>query len=267
MSDQRRLRATFNEDATLYDQARPGYPAVVFDDIMAFAGLSANARILEIGCGTGQATAPMAERGFRIDCVELGENMAAVARRNLAAFPQVQVHVGAFEEWQGAPGAYDLIMSATAFHWVDPAVRYRKAAAMLRPGGTLALFWNKHVHSDKDEGIFERVQIFYKQLGPEWSSPDFRLPHPEELPTAEKHAIEASGVFGPVTVRRHVWEQRYDAEHYIRMLNTYSNYRVLPAEQQQWLYRSIQRMIDADCGGQITMGYTTMLYLARKPSS
>ena len=264
MSDQSRRRTTFNEDATLYDQVRPGYPAAVFDDIVAFADLPPTGRILEIGCGTGQATVPFAERGFRIDCVELGENMAAVARRNLSAFPQVQVFVRAFEEWHGEQAAYDLVTSATAFHWIDPAVRYRKAAAMLRLNGTLALFWHEHVHTNHDRGFFVQVQAFYERLGPEWADPDFRLPHPDELATPEKHAIESSGLFGPVTVRRYVWEQQYDAESYIRVLNTYSDHRAMPVEQREWLFGSIRQFINEEFGGQIIKGYTTMLYLARK---
>src|SRR6187549_3838365 len=82
-----RLRVTFDEDAERYDRARPGYPTAVFDDLLALAGLGPGARVLEIGCGTGQATVPLAERGCEVVAVELGAQMAAVARSNLARFP------------------------------------------------------------------------------------------------------------------------------------------------------------------------------------
>src|SRR5690349_15130736 len=98
-----RLRVTFDEDAERYDRARPGYPAAVFDDLLAVAGLGPGARVLEIGCGTGQATVPLAERGCRIVAVELGAELAAVARRNLARFPDVEVITGAFEPWPLPP--------------------------------------------------------------------------------------------------------------------------------------------------------------------
>ena len=72
---------------SLYDEVRPGYPEELFDDVVSLSGIPAGGRILEIGCGTGQATVPFARRGYRILCVELGENLAAVARRNLEAIP------------------------------------------------------------------------------------------------------------------------------------------------------------------------------------
>src|SRR5919109_1585311 len=95
-SDRGRLRETFNEDAELYDRARPGYPAALFDDLAALAAVGPGCRVLEIGCGTGQATLPLAERGCAITCVELGASLAGVARRKLARFPSVRVEVAAF---------------------------------------------------------------------------------------------------------------------------------------------------------------------------
>src|SRR3712207_5907464 len=86
--DQNWLRATFDGAALLYDRVRPGYPEELFDDVVARTGLPRGGRVLEIGCGTGQATVPLARRGYCVLCVELGENLAAVARRNLASYPR-----------------------------------------------------------------------------------------------------------------------------------------------------------------------------------
>jgi protein-L-isoaspartate O-methyltransferase len=88
--DRRGLRATFTEDAELYDRVRPGYPLALFDDLAELANVGPHCRVLEIGCGTGQATVPLARRGWRVVAVELGPQMASVARRKLAAFPTVQ---------------------------------------------------------------------------------------------------------------------------------------------------------------------------------
>ena len=94
-----RLRATFNEAAELYDRARPGYPSRMFDELADLVGLAPGCRVLEIGCGTGQATMPLAERGCQVVAVEVGAEMAGVARRNLAPFPSVEVVTAAFEDW------------------------------------------------------------------------------------------------------------------------------------------------------------------------
>lgn len=179
-----RLRLRFNEDAALYDQARPGYPAAMLDDVVALADMPAGGRILEIGPGTGQVTLPWAQRGYRIVAVELGADMAMVARQKLADFPLVQIHVGAFEDWPVEPGAFDLVFSATAFHWIDPAVRYRKAALALKQGGALALCWNKHVQLPASRGFFEACQPFYNRAFPEHDFQGLLLP--EDLPSAEK---------------------------------------------------------------------------------
>ena len=186
MAEERaKLRAIFDEAALLYDEVRPGYPEELFDDIVALSGIPSGGRILEIGCGTGQATVPFARRGYRILCVELGKNLAAVARRNLETYPRAEVHVGPFEEWQPQKAPFDLAVSATAFHWLDPEVAYPRAADALRKGGSLALFWNVHVDTDADSGFFEEAQRIYEreaseivgpELGPVRGKGDKKLP-------------------------------------------------------------------------------------------
>jgi 16S rRNA A1518/A1519 N6-dimethyltransferase RsmA/KsgA/DIM1 with predicted DNA glycosylase/AP lyase activity len=93
------LRDTFEEAPELYDRARPGYPGELFDDLERLAGLRAGSRILELGCGTGQATVSLARRGYEVVAVELGARLADVARRKLATFPTVTVVNSAFEAW------------------------------------------------------------------------------------------------------------------------------------------------------------------------
>ena len=80
VEEAKRLRVTFDGDAERYDRARPGYPAATFDDLLALTGLGPGARVLEIGCGTGQATVPLAERGCQIVAVELGAGALAGRR-------------------------------------------------------------------------------------------------------------------------------------------------------------------------------------------
>jgi cyclopropane fatty-acyl-phospholipid synthase-like methyltransferase len=131
------LRQTFDDGSAEYDRARPVAPDHVFDDLVSLAEVGAGGRLLEIGCGTGQNTTPLAERGFEIVAVELGESLAELARRNLAAFPNVTVVTSSFEEWDPGDERFDAVVSFNAFHWVDPEVAYSKSAAVLRDGGAL----------------------------------------------------------------------------------------------------------------------------------
>ena len=109
-------RNTFDKIAQLYDKARPSYPDALFDDILAYSNLPDTSRILEVGCGTGQATLPLARRGYTIDCIELGPQLAALASDKLKDFPQVNVTCANFETISLPSSSYDLLLSATAFH-------------------------------------------------------------------------------------------------------------------------------------------------------
>ena len=119
--DREGRRGTFDRVALLYDRVRPGYPERLLDDMTALSGTRPGARVLEIGGGTRQASVPLAQRGYRVCGVERGANLAAVARRNRAPDPGSEVHVGAFEDWVVQRQAFDLAVSAQAFHWLDPA--------------------------------------------------------------------------------------------------------------------------------------------------
>jgi ubiquinone/menaquinone biosynthesis C-methylase UbiE len=129
-------RLLFDAVADAYDRFRPGYPSSLVDEACSIASLRAGSRVLEIGCGTGQLTAALVERGLRVDAVDPGPHMVEIARRRA---PGARFEVGSFEDVELPADAFEAVFSATAFHWVDPDVGWAKAARVLRPGGTLAL--------------------------------------------------------------------------------------------------------------------------------
>lgn len=260
--DNDRLRRTFDQVAELYDQARPGYPEELFDDVVVLSGIPRGGRILEIGCGTGQATVPFARCGYRIRCIELGAQMAAVARRNLAAYRTAEVEVGAFETWPVDHAAFDLVIAATAFHWIDPVAGFRKAAEALKPRGALALFSSQHVRVPEDLGFFDRVQTVYERETPEIVA-RAGLPDPDDVPDGAQ-SLEATGLFQVVGTRRYLWSAVYDPASYIRLLETYSDHRSLAPAARERLYRGITEMFNTQPGGHVTKGYLTTLAVARR---
>jgi ubiquinone/menaquinone biosynthesis C-methylase UbiE len=131
------LRRLFDGVAPLYDATRPGYPAEIVDAVCASAGIGRGADVLEIGCGTGQLTRQLAGRAFNLTAIDIGAAMIRAARRNVVD-PMAGFQVCSFEDFAGTE-YFDLIVSATAFHWVDPGIGLAKAARLLRPGGWLAL--------------------------------------------------------------------------------------------------------------------------------
>ena len=130
-------RSLFDGVAGLYDAARQGYPAAIVDAICARAGIGRGAAVLEIGCGTAQLTRQLAGRALNLTAIDIGAAMIEGASHNVAD-PMALFRVCSFEEFFGS-GQFDLIVSACAFHWVDPSIGLAKAARLLRPEGWLAL--------------------------------------------------------------------------------------------------------------------------------
>jgi SAM-dependent methyltransferase len=258
--DYLRLRTTFDEDAERYDRARPRYPAQMFDDLAA-AAVPPGARVLEIGCGTGQATIALAERGYRIVAVELGPDMAAVARRNLARFTAVEVITAAFEDWPLPDEPFDVVFSATAFHWIDPAIRVPKSADALRPGGVLATVTTQHIAGGSEE-FWVAAQDCYERFDPA-TPPGLRQQPASEIPEDDQE-LSSSGRFGPAKFHRYEWDASYTAAEYLDLLLTYSGHRALPAPQRNGLLNCITRLINENNGGRIVKRYLTELRLAQR---
>ena len=263
VTDRNRLRATFDSAAQLYQEARPQYPEGLFDELVRLAELSSGDRLLEIGCATGKATAPLARRGFRITCVELGGQLAAAGRRNLAEFPDVEVVEAAFETWRPSPGtAFDLVFAATAWHWIDPAVKYRRAWELLRPGGHLALWGAMHVFPAGGDPFFRDLQEVYDEIGEGLRAGETRL-EPGELPD-DKAEIEGSGLFEDVAIRHFDWQLRYTADEYIRLLDTFSNHIAMETAKRDRLYGEIRRRLAQRRDGQLRRHWGAVLQVARR---
>ena len=232
----------------------------MFDDLAELAGLRVGAHVLEIGCGTGQATLPLAERNYQVTAIELGPNLAAVASRKLAGFPKVAITVTAFETWPLPPEPFDAVVSATAFHWLDPTVRVTKAAEALKLGGVLATIATHHVDGG-DVQFFVDVQDCYRRWFPE--SVGIRLPSANDL-AMESDELERSGLFERAIFRRYEWEQAYSADAYVDLLSTYSEHRALEETSRHQLLGCIGRLIAQRYGGRIRKRYLNELRLARR---
>ena len=261
--DRLRLRRTFDAAADRYDRARPDYPDQLFDDLAQLAGLEAGDHLLEVGCGTGKATAPLARRGFRVTCLELGAALAAVSRRNLAGFPEVTVINASYDEWQPPAGEdFDLVFAATAWHWLDPDTRYSKAWQLLRPGGHPAFWGAVHVFPDDGDPFFREIQPVYDDIG-EGRAADATWPRPGDVPD-DRADIDSTGLFDDVQVRQYDWEVRYDAESYIELLDTFSGHLDMAPWKRARLYAAIRERLAERPGNDLRRHSGSVLHVARR---
>jgi SAM-dependent methyltransferase len=269
-SERQRLRLTFDTVAGGYQEARPEYPDALFDTLIALTGIDPEVDALcEVGSASGKATLPLARRGFAITCVELGSALAAEARRNLAGFDRVTVVHADFEKWEpdGASrdrsgAGFGLVFAATAWHWIDPAVKYAKAAALLRPGGHLAFWEAVHVTTAGGDPFFAELQDVYDEIG-EGRTPEHVFQTAETLASFEAE-IEASGLFGDIVIRRFDWEIRYTAAEYIRLLGTFSSHIAMEPWQRERLYGEIRRRLALRPDGLVRRHWGGVLHVARK---
>src|SRR4051794_4490354 len=130
-------RFTFDDVAALYDATRPDYPRALFDDIGAFARLAPGDAVLEVGCGSGQATRDFVERGYRTVALDPGAGLIEIARRKFTGASNVEFITSTFEDWPAEHAVFRLVASAQAWHWIAPEARFARAADVLTPGGTL----------------------------------------------------------------------------------------------------------------------------------
>lgn len=254
----RHLRGGFNLAAEDYQRTRPVCPPQMFDDLIRYARLSAGSRVIEIGCGTGQATVPLAERGLAITAVEPGSDLAAIARRRLARFPTAQVVTSSFEDWlpQEHEAAFDAVVAVNSLHWIDPQIRYSRPYQLLRSGGAMAVAGCQWARPATAERFWTDVQADYRAVDYEGDPP----PPPEKI-GLWRFPYEAQSFFHEVATLRYPFEIRYSAEDYLANLATQSSTRALgEARCAEFLARVRRRL--ASCGWpQLTatfVGYLTV---------
>lgn len=262
MNPRESLRQTFDSAASQYQTARPDYPPELFDDLLAMARLTPPAALLEIGCGPGKATIPLARHGFAITALELGPHLAAAAEANLRDHDNVEVINASFEDWRPPEGArFDLVYAATAWSWVDPDVKYVKTAKLLRPRGHLAVWDAVHAFPPDFDPFFADVQRVYDEIGE--SHPGEWPPPPPEAVADESPGMEGSGLFDVVAVRRYLWAVDYDADSYLALLDTFSGHIAMEPAKRDYLYSEIRRLIAARPTNVIRRHWLAVLTIGR----
>jgi SAM-dependent methyltransferase len=262
---------SFDTVAQSYDEVRPRYPEALFDDLLNIAHPRQGGRILEVGAGSGIATRPFAARGFDVVALEPGAELASLARRNLAAYPNAVVHRVSFEKARLATASFEMIVSATAWHWVDPLRGASIAARVLPSGGTLALWW-MGFSTLTDPFVAQSREIIRSWVsspaaavnGALWMYTGTPRGPAGSVSSCLAGDVAAHPDFVKIDQRRYVTRLSYDADTYVQLLGTYADFVLLPEPIRSGLYDDIRRLINDQFSGRVTRTFVTTLYVWRR---
>ncbi len=246
------MAESFGADPERYDRVRPAYPSQMVDAILAEAPGS---DVLDVGCGTGIASRPFRDAQCDVTGVEPDPRMADFARGQGFA-----VDVAQFEAWDRAGRTFDVLISGTTWHWIDPPVGALRAAEALRPRGVFAAFWNVHhppqplaESFDAAYGRISRGSPFARHGG-DWH---------QRILNRTSRGLTDSGAFDTPQVRRYPWQQTYTREQWLEVVPTFGGHELLDTEQAAQLLDDVGGAVDA-IGGSFTMSYETLLITATR---
>src|SRR6266536_1321616 len=223
------LRQVFNEVPELYDRVRPTYPDGLFADLVAITGMDRRSPVLEVGCGTGQATRSLAALGCSVTAIEPGAGMAALARQRLAAFGDVEGENSTFEGWNDRGRRFDV----------------------RRPG-------EPEVYAETTD-LHER----FSPGNPGWGHPpledDVRM-------TDEGWGLvkDPGSLFGPAIVRWYPAVQWFDGDGFADLLRSTSLYRRLDNDVREPLLDAIAERIRTRMGDRASRRYLSVLRVGQR---
>jgi SAM-dependent methyltransferase len=241
-----RARAeAFGAVAGAYDAHRPTYPDALIRTLVTRPDLT----VLDVGAGTGIASRQLRDAGANVVAVEPDSQMAAIARAG-----ELTVQETTFEQWDPAGHRFDLVTFAQSFHWVEPVSAIQKAWEVLRPGGALALMWNRFTELDPPRDRIAEVDKKYLVD----SVPGRPSEHRE-------HTVDASLQATGFEVERHTFreERHYSREAWLDLLFTYSRYLVLDETGRSRVRTELATLVGPDG---VRLENDALLVLARKPA-
>lgn len=264
--NRRDLGRVFNEAPALYDRVRPGYPDELFADLVAITRMGERSSVLEVGCGTGQATRCLAGLGCSVTAVEPGAGMAVLARQRLATFGNVNVEESTFEEWEDRGRRFDVLVAASAWHWVDPSIGWRRAHDVLCSGGWMALLGNVVVRRPDEPEVYAETADLHERFSP--GNPDWGHPPLEgDVRTTVQGwgLVEDPGsLFGPTVVRWYPTVQWFDGDGFADLLRSTSLYRRLGRHVREPLLDAVAERIRTRMGDRAARRYLSVLRVGRR---
>lgn len=222
------LEWTFDTEAAAYEKLRPGYCEELYRIIFDYISIGASSNVVEVGIGAGQATLPFLKKGCKLTAIEYGAQLSQLCREKFKAYPEFDVITNKFENVKFESHAYDLVYSASAFHWVPEEAGYRQVHCMLKDGGAFARFANHPFRCKDNIALSEAIDEVYAQYY-------YKYYHKTPQKPAE----------------------------YSALLGTYSDHIAMEENVREVFFSKIKDVIN-HYGGSITIYDTMDLQLAKK---
>ncbi len=256
---------TFNTVADTYGKIRPGYPDELYRALFAYAPLNDSRSAVEIGIGGGQATPPVLKTGCALTAVEYGDQLAQLCRERFGCFPRFSVMTGKFEDAVLPEDAFDLVYSASAFHWVPEEIGYPKVFRILKSGGTFARFANHPYQAKDNPALFEEIQNAYAEYYyPYYRKQPGKLSEYTEEQAAARAAVAEKYGFTDIQYMVFHRVRTLSAAEYRMLIGTYSDHITIEENIRERFFDAIEATINRH-GGSISIFDTIDLQMARKP--
>lgn len=254
-------RRLYGRDPSGYDAGRPDYPSGLYDVLEDRCRARADARVLEIGPGTGRVTRRLLALGAKVTAVEPNADIASWLADRLTS-PDLQVIVAPFEDAGLPTASFDLAVAATSFHWVQPDPGLVELRRVLRPGAWLALWWILFEDpSDPDEVDREVERLL--GASPSGAAPGRRPFQLDEL--ARLGELRRAG-FVDATSEVLRSQHRMDAAQTVALYSTMAIVLRRSDDEQTRLLDALGELVADRFGGSVTRTFVTALYTARNPS-
>ena len=257
------LNRTFDTVADAYEKMRPGYVDELYQAVFDYAPINNTSHVIEIGIGGGQATLPFLKTGCALLAIDYGENFCEICREKFRAYPNFSAVSERFEDID-LRGKYDLIYSASAFHWIPEEIGYKKVYDTLKDGGVFARFANHPYRDKSNPALSEEIDRIYEEYYYKYHNKKSEplLEYTEEQARNRALIAEKYG-FTDIRYRLFYRTRTFSAKEYVMLLGTYSDHIAIEEKTRSEFFPEIEKAIDRH-GGKITIYDTIDLQLARK---
>ncbi len=247
----RNLKTTFSRVSELYNYSRPDYPQKLIDDIIKISKINNKSKILDIGCGSGQATFDFEKSAHcHIFGLDISNELIDIAKKK-NTLKNINFVVGSFETYN-FKDKFNLIISAQAFHWLDPNIVYNKTYNLLNKSGYVAIFWNFQIYN---KGYLKKLDLLFRKNS---------LNYDRKFSSRKKvlNRLRTSGLFTSIKIKDYTRYLEYSKEKYIQLLNSFSWMNSLEHNKKYKILCEVKKILSKE-SEPLNISFKTYLVIAK----